>query len=136
MLFWERFCKLCNEKNSSPNAVAKEIIISSGTLTKWKNGVLPNGESLTKLINYFDCSADYLLGRSNNPKPNNVLSLSNASGNNIIQGNPNATITVQHNGDDPKLISKEENEILNLITSLEPVARYQLLLDLHKRYNL
>lgn len=65
-MFWEMLVKLCKRKNVSPNAVAKKIGISNATCTKWKSGVIPNGETLIKLANYFDCSVDYLLGRTEN----------------------------------------------------------------------
>ncbi len=63
-LFWERFYNACISKGTKPNPVAKEIGISSGTLTKWKTtGTVPNGETLTKIADYLGCSVDYLLGR-------------------------------------------------------------------------
>ncbi|MCI8388122.1 MAG: helix-turn-helix transcriptional regulator [Clostridiales bacterium] len=71
-LFWERFYNMCSEKGIKPNPVAKQINISSGILTKWKvYGTLPNGETLIKIADYLNCSVDYLLGRTDNPKINN-----------------------------------------------------------------
>ena len=68
-IFWERFYNLCISNNTKPNPVAKEIGISSGIITKWKNiGTLPNGETLIKLADYFNCSVDYLLGRMDTNK--------------------------------------------------------------------
>lgn len=61
MSFWERFYNLCKEKNIKPNPAAKEIGISSGALTKWKNGEVPGTNSLNKIADYFECSVDYLL---------------------------------------------------------------------------
>lgn len=67
-MFWERFNGLCNQRNSKPNPVAKEIGVSSGIVSKWKNlGTLPSGETLQKIADYFDCSVDYLLGRTASP---------------------------------------------------------------------
>ena len=67
-IFWERFYKMCNAKGSKPNAIAKEIDISSGIITKWKTqGSLPNGETLIKIANHLNCSIDYLLGRVDDP---------------------------------------------------------------------
>ena len=67
-MFWQRFYDICLAHGTKPNPVAKEIGISSGILTKWKNnGALPNGETLMKLANYFNCSVDYLLGRATSP---------------------------------------------------------------------
>lgn len=63
-MFWERFYELCAQNGVKPNYIAKELGISSGIVSKWKtDGTLPNGENLTKIANYFNCSVDYLLGR-------------------------------------------------------------------------
>lgn len=70
-MFWQRFYDLCISKGTKPNPLAKEIGISSGTLTKWKTqNVLPNGETLKKIADYLDCSVDYLLGRTDIPEVN------------------------------------------------------------------
>lgn len=62
-MFWQRFYDLCIQKGTKPNPLAKELGISSGILSKWKNeGTTPNGESLLKIANYFNVSTDYLLG--------------------------------------------------------------------------
>ena len=70
-MFRKRFYELCINKNTKPNPVAKDIGISSGVVTKWKNGTtIPNGETLIKIADYLDCSVDYLLGRTDNPEVN------------------------------------------------------------------
>ena len=63
-MFWDRFYQLCIKQNTKPNPVAKDLGISSGVLTKWKSGGIPNGETLTKIADYFDVSVDYLLERT------------------------------------------------------------------------
>ncbi len=69
-MFWERFNKLCEAQSTKPNPVGAKIGISSGIITKWKSGSIPNGENLIKLSDYFNCSIDYLLGRTDNPEIN------------------------------------------------------------------
>ena len=65
-MFWQRFYDICLKHGTKPNPVAKEIGISSGILTKWKNsGALPNGETLIKLADYYNTSIDYLDNRTN-----------------------------------------------------------------------
>lgn len=64
MLFWERFYNLCIKCGKKPNPVGKEIGVSSGAITKWKNGTIPPAEVLIKISEYFNCSVDYLLGRA------------------------------------------------------------------------
>lgn len=65
MNFWDRFFKKCVEKGIKPNPLAKELGVSSATVTKWKNGTIPNGETLIKLADKLECSIDYLLCRVN-----------------------------------------------------------------------
>lgn len=60
-MFWDKFLQLCNQKNMKPNPVAKELGISSGAVTKWKNGATPQGETLIKIAKYFGINTDYLL---------------------------------------------------------------------------
>lgn len=69
-MFWERLCKLCEERKIKPNTVAKAIGLSNAVATGWKNGSIPSGEALIKIADYFDCSVDYLLGRTENPETN------------------------------------------------------------------
>lgn len=67
-MFWDRFYSQCLKKEIKPNPLAKELGISSGVITKWKNGGIPNGETLNKIADYLDCSVDYLLGRTDSPQ--------------------------------------------------------------------
>lgn len=69
-IFWSRFYALCEQRNTKPNPAARVMGISSGAVTRWKNGGIPNGEALYTLANYFDCSVDYLLGRTDLPETN------------------------------------------------------------------
>lgn len=63
-MFWNVFFDKCKKMNKSPTAVATELKIGIGSITKWKNGTIPNGETLIKLSDYLNCSIDELLGRS------------------------------------------------------------------------
>ena len=62
-MFWETFVRLCNEKGTRPNPVAKELGIASGTLTWWKNGRIPSSSTLHKIADYFGVTVEYLLGK-------------------------------------------------------------------------
>lgn len=61
-MFWKIFVKLCSERNTKPNPVAKSLNISSGAVTKWKAGAMPNDTTLYKIANYFGVSVEYLKG--------------------------------------------------------------------------
>lgn len=91
MAFWDIFIELCEKFNVKPNPVGKELGISSGTITLWKNGSMPSGEKLLLLADYFNCSTDYLLGRTDNPNITNSISNTNTTVNgtqaNVINSN-------------------------------------------------
>ena len=64
MIFWENYYKLSKSIGKSPNKVAEELKIASGTVSAWKKGSPPNSERLIAIADYFGVTTDYLLGRS------------------------------------------------------------------------
>lgn len=60
-MFWESFVELCNKRKKTPSQVVKELDIAAGSVTKWKNGSVPRGETLRKLAWYFGVSVDELM---------------------------------------------------------------------------
>ena len=63
-MFWEIYVKLCQQNGESPNAVAKKLSITSGTVSGWKLGNRqPQNATLKKIAGYFNVSTDYLLGK-------------------------------------------------------------------------
>ena len=68
-MFWDKFVSLCVQHNTKPNPVAAALGISSGAVTKWKQGAEPNSTTLRKIANYFGVSVDYLLGHEEKEKP-------------------------------------------------------------------
>lgn len=71
-MFWNVFYSLCEQKNLKPNNVAKAIGVSSGVITKWKQGSIPKIDALIKLSDYFSVSIDILLGRENKSSPSEL----------------------------------------------------------------
>lgn len=63
-MFWEAYYSLCLKIKKSPNAVAKEIGCSSGSVTSWKQGKVPHHKTLLKIAEYFGVSVDSLLGET------------------------------------------------------------------------
>lgn len=85
-MFWDILNKICKEKNLTPNSIAKEIGASNSTANKWKNGTIPNGETLIKISDYLGVSIDYLLGREDIPNQqiiNNNTTVSGTQANSI-----------------------------------------------------
>lgn len=66
-MFYDTFVKLCEQADKSPSRVLGELGISTGSLGRWRNGVMPGAESLIALADYFGCTTDYLLGRTDDP---------------------------------------------------------------------
>lgn len=114
-MFWKRFANLCEMSNEKPNPVAKKLDISSGTVTNWKSGTLPNTEALIKLSNYFNCSVDYLLGRVDTP--NGTYSIT--GDNNVqINGNKGDNFTI-NNAEQSKKENRQDNITENFIKMFE-----------------
>ena len=78
MNFWETYERLCAKVNKKPTQVGRELSISSGTITQWKNGSIPGGEKLMQIADYFGVSIDYLVGRTEESvsQTENVISVS------------------------------------------------------------
>lgn len=67
-MFWERFYNLCLERGTKPLPVVKELSIATGSITKWKNGTVPNGTTLQKIADHFGVTIGYLLGTEQKEK--------------------------------------------------------------------
>lgn len=61
-MFWINFEKLCAEIGKSPNAVATELGIPSGSITAWSKGTKPRNQTVRKIADYFDVTVQSLLG--------------------------------------------------------------------------
>lgn len=60
--FYDRYRSLCNQRAVSSKKATIDIGLAPSIPTRWKNGSLPNGETLIKLSRYFGVSSDALLG--------------------------------------------------------------------------
>ncbi len=60
-VFWERFLNLCSIYKITPNAAAKRMGISSGTVTNWKNGAVPQPTKIKTVAKFFGIEEEYLL---------------------------------------------------------------------------
>ncbi len=66
-MFWKKYYNLCLQKGISPNAAAKEMKISSGAVTEWKKGRVPQKPTLKKIADYFGVEVSALT--SDTPEP-------------------------------------------------------------------
>lgn len=76
MIFWDRFCELCKEKGVTPTQMVKDAGIAVGSVTKWKNGSIPHGNTRKKIAEYFSVSEKDLFespDQKENPTTNSSL---------------------------------------------------------------
>lgn len=67
-IFTERFNQLLQKNEVTPYKVAKETGISQGLMGEYKQGKkIPTVQNLVKIADFFQCSTDYLLGRTDKP---------------------------------------------------------------------
>lgn len=74
MTFLEKIYKLMQPMNIKKSQLCTELGISQNSFVNWENrGTLPSGEILIKLAQYFNVSADYLLGLDEVPNRKNLF---------------------------------------------------------------
>lgn len=62
-MFWENYDYLCRKSGKSANAVAAECgVKSTGTVSAWKKGALPNSKTMTAIAKHFNISVEELTG--------------------------------------------------------------------------
>lgn len=65
MTFSDRLKELREEKKLSQREIAKIFHISQPSVYKWESeGVIPRQDILMEMCNFFDCTLDYLFGRT------------------------------------------------------------------------
>ena len=63
MNFVEIVLDLINKNGITKNKMLTDLNLSKNSINDWKNrGTIPNGETLSKISEYFNVSTDYLLG--------------------------------------------------------------------------
>lgn len=122
-MFWEVFVKLCNIKGLKPNNACKDLNLSNATATHWKNGAIPNADTLCKIADYFDCSVDYLLGRESEK----VITVDTKNGVSVTDGSSFSVGGSFTMNNDEHQISKDAIEIDNILKSLSFEKRAELM---------
>jgi len=68
--FAERLKKLRKERDIRQRDLAEVARVSRSAVAYWESGKsAPNTHTLARLADYFGVSTDYLMGRTDNPKP-------------------------------------------------------------------
>lgn len=66
-MFYENFAFYCTKTGKSESAVAKDVGITSKSVTGWKNGAIPRNSTLKKLADYFGITVEELMGTKKEP---------------------------------------------------------------------
>lgn len=69
MQFCQVLTNLLKEKGLTNYALSRALGIHATTVANWLNGAKPSAKTLEKLCVYFDVSADYLLGKTEQRAP-------------------------------------------------------------------
>lgn len=119
-MFWDNFYNACVQKGIKPNPLAKELQIASGSMTAWKGGKLPNGETLLKIADYLNVSVDYLLGRTNDPKSINQINTGDVGNNSNVNINKSSFSDTDNEliSEFKKLTFNDKAKVMSLIAEL------------------
>lgn len=62
-MFYDKFIEKCKEKNISPYTILRENKLSTGSLSAWKNGTIPNVFVIYDIAKYFNVRIEDLIER-------------------------------------------------------------------------
>ena len=72
----ERISEFCDKKQISINQMLKQAELATSVIDNIKRGRVPSLDKVHTIADFFECSIDYLVGRTNDPtwhKPEEVL---------------------------------------------------------------
>lgn len=111
-MFKDLFVQLLQERNVTAYKLSKETGLSETLISNWKSGrQLPKFDSIIILCDYFNVSADYLLGRAQDTNISN-----NHDNLNSVIGQVNAPVTIHDESTD---LSAQERDLLQIFRSAD-----------------
>jgi|GEM_PF-742531 len=99
----DRISALAKSKGLSINQMLKNAELSTTILDNMKRGKLPSVDKIQSIAEYFDCSVDYLLGRTDNFH-NNLYSDKEQSENNLSSDEQKLMDIYNSLSDDDKIL--------------------------------
>lgn len=60
-MFYTYLQEVCKKNGKTVTGIAKELNVSTSNVTTWKNGTIPKGETIIRICELLNVSADYLL---------------------------------------------------------------------------
>lgn len=116
--------KMISEKGITQSKLAENTSISTGNISDWKKGKsMPSAVKLDELATYFDCSVDYLLGRTENPN----LSSINDSNNGIINNNSSVNNSNQTIGSNSLITDETAVQLLEAFQKLDIFGKAEVI---------
>nr|MBC8541242.1 helix-turn-helix domain-containing protein [Congzhengia minquanensis] len=71
----KRIKKIAKSKKITLNEMLSACNLGINTISHMNHGSVPKSDTLAKIADYLDCSVDYLLGRTNEPKSHHFIKL-------------------------------------------------------------
>jgi len=111
--------KLIDEKGISQSKLAEDTSVSTGNISDWKKRrSMPSAVKLDELATYFNCSVDYLLGRTDDPSMKSETNLSVAGDINAPVVNNSGKMVDSANTPEPNL-DEMQQELLSQFGKLD-----------------
>lgn len=124
----ERIQALIKEKGLTQKEVLKQCDINENTLKRMTDNKGMSSFYIAKIADRLDCSVDYLLGRTDDPKitGSTYINSNNNSVNQAINGNINLSAPSAE---------QDDEQLLALIKSLDLVNRSKIILQIDELKN-
>lgn len=127
----ERIKAVSQSRGVSVKQVLNDCGVDKNIVNKLSNGKDTGTQTIVKIANYLECSADYLLGRTNDPNTTGISVTDNKqlslTGNNSISINASRNNSTSDNPDDKQL--------LEMIKSLDLVERSKIITQIDEMKN-
>lgn len=123
----ERIKLQAKEKGVSAKKVLEICELGPNTITKMANGSDVVSQSLKKIADYLNCSVDYLLGRTDDPK----AIYKNIQSSNVINGNNGNNSPLTVNGTDQ--LDEIESELLKNFRKISFPDKLRFVSDVMKK---
>lgn len=112
-MFYSQLIQLCEANHIKPSALARKLGFSPSAPGRWKNGSIPQSDTIQKLAEYFGVTTDFLLFGDSRAVFNSIGG--DISGSAVVQGGSGNQATVA--GSDT--LSQIEAEVLRVLRSLD-----------------
>lgn len=121
---------LAKSRNISVKKVLENAGLNYNTMSGMRTSI-PRADNLAKIADCLDCSVDYLLGRTDNPKinsGNNIIEVQAMNGNYGVVGQNNAPLTIRNNKDDNNSdFSTQEKDLLRIYNAADGKTQMKIM---------